>query len=102
MYADRDELLQPPIRILQRLVALAETESQLRAAVRRILVEAAPRHGGHADVLHQIPRELDVVAEAELTDVGHDVVRAERLIDGVVMLIEDVDEHVSPSLLVGS
>ena len=64
-YAGRHELRQPPVGLGERLVALAEAEPQLRPARRRVLVEAAARHRRHADVLHQIPRELDVVAEAE-------------------------------------
>ena len=60
-----------------------------------VLVEAAARHGGDADVLHQIPRELDIVGEAERADVGHDVVRAVRLVAREVVALEDLEQHVA-------
>jgi len=41
-------------------------QKQKRSFVVRLrLVEAAARHRGHADILHQVSRELDIVGESE-------------------------------------
>ena len=49
----------------ERLFFLAEAEPQLGPAGGRLVVEAAARHRGDADVAHQVPRERDVVREPE-------------------------------------
>jgi hypothetical protein len=71
-----DERRQPPVRLGERLVALAEAEAKLGSTFRRVLIEAAAGHGRHADILHQVSRERHIVGESERGDVGHDVVRA--------------------------
>src|SRR5438552_1096559 len=94
MRGDWCQLRQPLVRFDERLLALAVTEPQLVLAVSGVLVEAAARHACDADVLRQIPRELHIVAEAESADVGHDVVRAERLEAREVMPLEDLEQDV--------
>src|SRR6266705_6982021 len=69
---------QSPRRFIQRLIALAKCESHLLRPISRIVVEARPRHGGHANLFHQITGELDIVFKPKRTDVRHLVVCAAR------------------------
>src|SRR5262249_23958441 len=94
LHRRRHQPFHSPVSFGKCLVALAETDPQLCAAGAGRLVEAAPRHRRDADVLHQVPRELDVVVEPERADVGHDLVRAVRLVDDEVMPLENLEEHV--------
>src|SRR5262249_43775268 len=63
---------------VQSLVAFREAEADLVRAVARIVVEAGSRHDADADIANQVRRELHVIAFAERSDVGHDVVSAVR------------------------
>src|SRR2546428_13962078 len=63
---------------VQRFVALAESKAYLLCAIPRIIVEAGSRHRGHANLLHQITREGNIVREAESFNVGHHVIRSPR------------------------
>ena len=65
----------------------------------RVLIEAAARHGGDTDILHQIPGERDVVAEPEAADVGHDVVRARRRVADELVAAENLEQQVAPALV---
>src|SRR5436190_11573894 len=76
----------------QGLVFLAETEADLRAARGAVAVEAAARHAGDADIRHQMPRERDVVREAEGRDVRHDVVRALRRVTDESRVAQDAEQ----------
>src|SRR6266852_9787836 len=67
---------------------LAEGEADLVGAVARVVVEAGPGNGGHADFLDQVFRERHILRSrrktprvriGEARNVRHDVVRAARL-----------------------
>ena len=59
----------------------------------RSLKKLLPGTDRHADLLHQIPRELDIGVEAEVRDVGHHVVGALRLLELEAVALEDVAHH---------
>src|SRR5438128_5139970 len=92
---NRRELRESAVSFSERLVLLAETEPDFRPPLVRALVEAAAGHGRHPHIFHQVPRELDIVAEAERADVGHDVVRTEGLVAREVMALEHVEQHIA-------
>ena len=62
--------------------------------------ETASGNNCYADVLHQVPRELQVVQPGDAADVGHDVIGAAR--DGAAQadLLQAVEQGV-PAMLIG-
>ena len=80
----------------ERFVAFAETEADLLRAERGIAVEGRTGHARDADLAHEKARELDIISEAEATDVGHDVVRAVGREDTEARIFERRQKRVAP------
>jgi hypothetical protein len=64
----------------------------------RVLVEVAPRNGGDPHVSPGAARTRRRRG-AERADVGHDVVRAVRLVAGEAVALEDFEQHVAQPLI---
>src|SRR5581483_4980008 len=70
------QLRQSTCSFVQSFRPLAESEPYLARPVLGIAIETRSGDAGDADLLHQMPRECDIVIEAKCGNIRHDVVRA--------------------------
>src|ERR1700687_2030179 len=85
---------------LDRFDLLREAEAHLAAAQCGVVEEARSRHCGDGGLLDEVPRERDVVIEAECFDPRHHVVRPVRGLDLETALPQSRDDRVTTLLVV--
>ena len=81
---------------LESLFGLAERETQMRAAVSGIAVEARAGNGCDADFFHKIFRESHIVGKTKRGNVRHDVISAARLEAAKPGAGENAEQAIAP------
>src|SRR5262249_43539080 len=81
-------------------IPFAVTEPHLLSTQLRTSVEAAAGNDRHADVLHQIPREFQIILKPDICYVCHNVIRAVGLETSETGLFQYAQQVIPPPLIV--
>src|SRR6266536_1237608 len=93
------QLFQSLRRLVHCFRPLAERETYLLGSVLRMLIKARSRHARDPNLLHQVPRKLDIVLVAKRADVGHHVIRPLRTITAEPCPFECRNQMAAPSTI---